>query len=98
MQPVALHDRGVHMAKRPDDLAERTQLTVSYHMGDIHVPALPGGEALGLMVEEFAASIREGRPPLTDGESGLRVLTVLHAIDESLATGRAVALQQEVAR
>ena len=98
MQPVALHDRGVHMAKRPDDLAERTELTVSYHMGDIHVPALPGAEALGLMVAEFAASIREGRPPLTDGESGLRVLTVLHAIDESLATGRAVALQREVAR
>ena len=96
MQRVALYDRGVDVATRPDDLAERKQVNVSYRMGDIHVPALREAEALGLMVAEFAAAIREGRPPLTDGHSGMRVLSVLQAIDESLATGQPVAPQSEV--
>jgi len=95
MQRVALYDRGVDITMRPDDLAERKQVNVSYRMGDIHVPALREAEALGLMVGEFAAAIREGRPPLTDGHSGMRVLSVLHAIDESLATGQPVAPLQE---
>jgi predicted dehydrogenase len=96
MQRVALYDRGVEVTKRPDDLAERKQVNVSYRMGDIHVPALREAEALGLMVAEFAAAIREERAPLTDGHSGMRVLSVLHAIDESLATGLPVAPQKEV--
>lgn len=96
MQRVALYDRGVDVAQRPDDLAQRKQVNVSYRMGDIHVPALREAEALGLMVAEFATAIREGRPPLTDGHSGMRVLSVLQAIDESLATGQPVAPQREV--
>jgi len=94
MQRVALYDRGVDVATRPDDLAQRKQVNVSYRMGDIHVPALREAEALGLMVAEFAAAIREGRPPLTDGHSGMRVLSVLQAIDQSLATGHPVAPQR----
>jgi hypothetical protein len=39
------------------------------------------------MVGEFAASIREGRAPRTDGLSGLRVLSVLQSTAESLAAG-----------
>lgn len=97
MQRVALYDRGVDVARRPDDLAERKQVAVSYRMGDIHVPALREAEALGLMVAEFAGAIREGRQPLTDGHSGMRVLTVLKAIDDSLAAGRAVTPEEAVA-
>ena len=96
MQRVAVYDRGVELTKRPDDLTERKQANVSYRIGDIHVPALRETEALGLMVAEFAAAIRENRAPLTDGYAGLRVLSVLEAIDESLASGSAVAPQREV--
>jgi predicted dehydrogenase len=42
------------------------------------------------MVEEFAASIRTGRAPLTDGRAGLRVLDVLEAASRSLAFQGAV--------
>jgi predicted dehydrogenase len=51
----------------------------------MHAPSLPEREALGQMVAEFAAAIREGRPPRTDGNAGLRVLSVLEAASESLA-------------
>ena len=47
-------------------------------------PALPEKEALRAMMAEFAAAITEGRPPLTDGRSGLRVLALLEAASESL--------------
>jgi hypothetical protein len=36
------------------------------------------------MMTEFAAAITEGRPALTDGRSGLRVLAMLEAAGESL--------------
>jgi predicted dehydrogenase len=45
------------------------------------------------MVTEFAAAIREGRAPLTDGDGGLRVLDVLEAASASLdQNGRMVPL------
>lgn len=90
MQRVSIFDRGVEVAVKPEDLAERHQTTVSYRMGDITVPALKEKEALSSMVAEFAAAIREGRAPLTDGRAGLRVLSLLSAFDASLADGRPV--------
>ena len=36
------------------------------------------------MAAEFAASITEGRAPRTDGQAGLRVLSVLEAATRSL--------------
>jgi predicted dehydrogenase len=48
-------------------------------------PALSETEALGGVIREFAAAIREGRSPATDGGSGLRVLRILEAATRSLA-------------
>jgi len=86
-QRVAIHDRGIDLAASRDvgDRAKRQDAAVSYRLGDITVPALPEREALSSMVAEFAAAIREQRPPRTDGAAGLRVLTVLEAISTSLA-------------
>jgi len=52
-------------------------------------PALPEGEALRGVMTEFAESIVEGRAPLTDGRAGLRVLALLEAASQSLASGGA---------
>ncbi len=86
-QRVAIHDRGVDLATQAADAEQRREVTVSYRLGSITVPALPEREALSTMVAEFAASIRQGRPPRTDGRSGLRVLSVLDAASGSLAMG-----------
>jgi hypothetical protein len=54
-------------------------------------PSLPETEALSSMVAEFAGAIREERPPRTDGDAGVRVLSVLEAASVSLAdSGRMV--------
>lgn len=86
-QRLSVYDRGVDLARQSIGSADRTASTISYRLGDTWAPALPEREALGQMVVEFATSIRESRPPRTDGEAGLRVLSVLEAASRSLDDG-----------
>ena len=88
-QRVSVHDRGVDLSVQAADAEQRRTVAVSYRLGDITVPALPEREALADTVAELAASIREGRPPRTDGRAGLRVLAVLDAASGSLMAGGA---------
>jgi len=48
---------------------------------------IESAEPLRLQCLEFLECIETRKPPLTDGESGLRVLSVLHAAEHSLALG-----------
>jgi predicted dehydrogenase len=84
-QRLAVYDRSVE-THDPSTLGvdARNQARVSYRIGDMVAPALPEKEALRSMMTEFAAAITEGRPALTDGRSGLRVLAMLEAAGESL--------------
>lgn len=88
-QRLSIYDRGVDLDLQSLAGAERKAATISYRLGDTWSPALPEREALGSMAAEFAASIREGRPSRTDGEAGLRVLSVLEAASVSLANSGA---------
>ncbi|MFD9700626.1 Gfo/Idh/MocA family protein [Lentzea sp. NPDC059081] len=78
-QRLSIYDRGVDRSVE--------QQKISYRTGDMVAPALVEREALRTMMAEFAASITEKRPPLTDGRAGLRVLAVLEAASESLRSG-----------
>jgi predicted dehydrogenase len=92
-QRISVYDRGVDLGLQAVDGVERTAATVSYRLGDTWSPALPEREALGQMAAEFAESIRERRAPRTDGNAGLRVLSVLEAASRSLdADGAAAAV------
>lgn len=84
-QRISLFDRGVDLSM-PEDLdpGQRQELQVNYRSGAMVAPVLGEKEALRGMVEEFASAIREGRAPLTDGRSGLRVLDILEAATLSL--------------
>ncbi|TFB51746.1 Gfo/Idh/MocA family protein [Cryobacterium tagatosivorans] len=84
-QRLSVYDRGVDLELQALDGAERSAATVSYRLGDTWSPALPEREALGAMASEFAEAIRDRRPSRTDGEAGLRVLSILEAASRSLA-------------
>ena len=57
--------------------------------GDIWSPRVSNREPLRLECEHFVECIGEGRTPLSDGESGLRVVRVLEALQQRLdATAR----------
>jgi predicted dehydrogenase len=89
-QRLAVYDRGVDRTDPEAVSADvAAQARISYRLGDMVAPALPEGEALRGVMSEFAAAITEGRAPLTDGNSGLRVLALLEAASQSLANGGA---------
>jgi predicted dehydrogenase len=56
--------------------------------GDIWSPRVPNREPLRLECEHFAACVREGRAPRSDGASGLRVVRVLAALQARLDASR----------
>jgi len=85
-QRISVYDRGVEL-QQPAEGEARQRAQVAYRLGDMVAPTLPEGEALQGVVAELAASIREGRAPLTDGRAGLRVLELLEAASRSLETG-----------
>jgi predicted dehydrogenase len=92
-QRLSLYDRGVDLDldARTADMSDRQAAGISYRIGDMQSPSLPETEALSSMVAEFAGAIREERPPRTDGDAGVRVLSVLEAASVSLAdSGRMV--------
>jgi len=56
--------------------------------GDIWSPSIPNREPLRLECEHFVACLRDGAAPISDGESGLRVVRVLAALQERLDASR----------
>lgn len=85
-QRLLLCDRGVDVIAADDlDPATRRSARISYRSGDLIAPALPEAEPLSAVVTEFADAIGEGRPPLTDGHAGLRMLDLLEAASRSLS-------------
>ena len=60
------------------------------HNGPSQVEPLPADEPLRLECAAFLESLATRRPPLADGESGLRVLAVLEACRHSVARGGSI--------
>jgi predicted dehydrogenase len=56
--------------------------------GDIWSPRVPNAEPLRLECEHFLGCVRDGRTPVSDGESGLRVVRVLERLQNSLDESR----------
>jgi predicted dehydrogenase len=56
--------------------------------GEIRSPRVPNAEPLRLECEHFIQCIREGARPLSDGDSGLRVVRVLEGLQRQLDASR----------
>ena len=63
---------------------EKRRLLVDYRTGDIFIPKTPSTEALALMAEDFAQSILNNKQPVSDFNSGLSVIKILEASNESI--------------
>ena len=94
-EKIRVYDKGVMVTRTEDaeDKEDAYRTLVSYRTGDVWVPKLDSTEALRYVVSEFLSSIAEKRRPLTDGSSGLRVVRILQAAQESISqNGRPVEL------
>lgn len=80
-EKVKIYDKGITLSDRPEGVY---QSMVAYRTGDMWAPKLSLTEGLRVEAEHFLECIREGRQPLSDGESGLRVVRILEAATRSL--------------
>jgi len=81
-EKIRLYDRGVNYDNDPENIY---QMLISYRSGDMWSPHLDPTEALRREAIHFAECINGKSKPLTDGESGYRVVKILEAADASMA-------------
>ncbi len=79
---VRVFEKGVTTAKEPMTFGEHQ---LSIRDGDIIIPNVPVSEPLKAQVIEFIDCMRQGKKPLSDGNSGLDVIRVMEAVDTSVA-------------
>ena len=83
-EKVKIYDKGValKLGERPEDVIP---LLVGYRAGDMLAPQLDLTEALQLEADHFVECIAHDRRPLSDGQSGWRIVRILEAASRSLA-------------
>jgi predicted dehydrogenase len=85
-EKIWIYDRGV---ERPAHYDTFDQFPYTYRYGDITIPRIGGAEPLRTEAQHFLECVKTGATPLSDGESGLRVVRILEATDQSLYKGGA---------
>jgi predicted dehydrogenase len=90
-EKIKIFDKGVEVPPYYDTYAE---FHFSYRYGDIHSPRIEDYEPLKKECEHFITCIQKGMCPLSDGYSGLRVVSILEAANKSMKQkGKAVPIQ-----
>ncbi|MCE5323149.1 Gfo/Idh/MocA family oxidoreductase [bacterium] len=81
---IQIYDKGVENPPHYDTFGE---FLCSYHYGDILMPRLQEAEPLSVMCKHFLECCETGKKPRSSGESGLNMVKILAASDESIAKG-----------
>jgi predicted dehydrogenase len=80
-EKVKIYDKGVSFTDDPQQIQE---MRVGYRTGDMWAPKLDGNEALRVAAEHFVDCIGTGKPPITDGKLGLRIVELIEAASSSM--------------
>ncbi|MFH1181012.1 MAG: Gfo/Idh/MocA family oxidoreductase [bacterium] len=78
-EKIKIYDRGIQA-----DFSKETPSEPIYRLGEVRIPVFDQGEALLKECRHFIECIKNQKTPLTDGESGLRVIKILEACGRSL--------------
>jgi predicted dehydrogenase len=85
---IRVYDKGIETMKLPETAQERYKTLVQYRVGDMRAPVIDRTEALRVEAQHFVDCITDGRQPISDGESGLRIIRLLELAELSLKTGQ----------
>jgi len=85
-EKIKLFDKGIDAPPHYDTYGE---FQFAYRYGDIFSPRIDDREPVRVECEHFIECIRGSKTPRSDGYSGLRVVTILEAICESIKKGGA---------
>ena len=80
-EKIKVYDKGITINSNPEKMY---QLMLGYRTGDIWSPQVDGTEALRVLAKHFLQCIMTRQQPLTDGEVGLRVVSILEAATRSM--------------
>ena len=86
-EKIKIYDRGVDIKSANGGKNGIHELLVSYRSGDVYIPKLEATEALKAEAQYFVDCIEKGQEPFNDGRSGLQVVRLLEAADESIKSG-----------
>jgi len=88
-EKIKLYDKGVDVKS----LESIYNLRVSYRSGDMWAPKVDQQEALKMEAQYFVDCVLNDQEPINNGESGLRIVRMLEACNDSMANcGKMVAL------
>jgi predicted dehydrogenase len=79
-EKLKVYDRGVNITSQEGVY----DLLVHYRSGDMWAPQVEQGEALRRELSYFVDCVSSGQEPFNDGPSGLRVVKILEAANESM--------------
>ena len=79
-EKIKVYDKGITLTNTEDVY----KMMVNYRSGDMYAPHLGTKEALLAEAEHFADCVETGATPLTNAESGLRIVKILEAAEKSL--------------
>ena len=80
-EKVKIYDKGVTVRSSAERVYESL---VGYRTGDMWAPQVSLTEALKVEAQHFSDCIRKGVKPISDGDSGLRVVRILEAAVRSM--------------
>lgn len=87
-EKIKIYDKGITSTKKDAETLHRA--IIQYRIGDMHAPKIDQTEALKVMVDHLVECVKQKKRPITDGESGLRVVRILEAADKSMKKGGAM--------
>jgi predicted dehydrogenase len=96
-EPMRLYDKGIVGAGDADFVDTFAGFRSQIREGEVRIPHVTGGEPLRTECEEFLRRVAGGGESLSDGWDGARIVSVLVAIDQSMARGGEAVLIEAVA-
>jgi len=91
-EKIRIYDKGYTVLPESD----RDRILVDYRTGDIRIPKIPQYEALSQMAQDFRDAVLHGKHPVSDYLSGLEVVEILEAANQSLSQrGREIVLNPQ---
>lgn len=93
-EKIKIYDKGITVSSAPE---QTHQLRIGYRAGDMWAPHLSAKEALQTEAEHFVDCIRTGKSPISNGQTGLKVVEILEAASRSIAAqGKPIQLVENI--
>lgn len=91
-EPIKIYNTSIETIQD----ANINQAKFNYKSGEIISPNIKNIESLNVMCRHFTECIKDNKNPRSDGESGLKVVKVLEAIDKSIKNqGKEIILEND---